>query len=223
MKCKILSLVFQLDNLNNTTKMPFYTFLFITLQSTYKKQMLSIIDLILLSIGVAMDAFAVSIAKGLSARRVTTANYFCVGAWFGGFQALMPLIGFFAGVHFAHTVQSFDHWIAFVLLSFIGGKMLKDALSKDEEGTIKADFSFRNMLLLAIATSIDALAVGISLAFLMVNIWLAIALMGLVTFAFSAAGLKIGKIFGNRYKKTAEIAGGIILIFIGIKILFTHL
>jgi putative Mn2+ efflux pump MntP len=101
--------------------------------------------------------------------------------------------------------------------------MLKDALSKDEEGTIKADFSFRNMLLLAIATSIDALAVGISLAFLMVNIWLAIALMGLVTFAFSAAGLKIGKIFGNRYKTTAEIAGGIILIFIGIKILFTHL
>lgn len=223
MKCKILSLVFQLDNLNNTTNMPFYTFLFITLQSNYKKQMLSIIDLILLSIGVAMDAFAVSIAKGLSARRVTTANYFCVGAWFGGFQALMPLIGFFAGVHFAHTVQSFDHWIAFVLLSFIGGKMLKDALSKDEKGTIKADFSFRNMLLLAIATSIDALAVGISLAFLMVNIWLAIALMGLVTFAFSAAGLKIGKIFGNRYKTTAEIAGGIILIFIGIKILFTHL
>ena len=185
--------------------------------------MLSIIDLILLSVGVAMDAFAVSITKGLSARRVTTANYFCVGAGFGGFQALMPVIGFFVGVHFAHTVQSFAHWTAFVLLSFIGGKMLKDALSKDEEGTIKADFSFRNMLLLAIATSIDALAVGISLAFLMVNIWLAIALMGLVTFAFSAAGLKIGKIFGNRYKTTAEIAGGIILIFIGIKILFTHL
>lgn len=223
MKCKILSIVFPSDNLNNTPKMPFCTFLFITLQSTYKKQMLSIIDLILLSIGVAMDAFAVSIAKGLSAKRVTTVNYLCVGAWFGGFQALMPLIGFFAGVHFAHIVQSFDHWIAFVLLSFIGSKMLKDALSKDEEGTIKADFSFRNMLWLAIATSIDALAVGVSLAFLQVNIWLAIALMGFITFAFSAAGLKIGRVFGNRYKTSAEIAGGIILILIGIKILVSHL
>lgn len=184
---------------------------------------MSIFDFLLLSMAVAMDAFAVSVAKGLSVQKLRTSNYFCVGAWFGGFQALMPLIGYFVGIHFAALVDDYDHWIAFALLAMIGINMLKEAFGDDEEEKTGKDFSFKVMLLMAIATSIDALAVGVSLAFMKENIWLAITLMGVITGAFSAAGLQIGHLFGRRYKSPAEVIGGLLLIFIGIKILWQHM
>lgn len=169
-----------------------------------------------------MDAFAVSICKGLSVCKVHPSHAGLTAVWFGGFQALMPLIGYFAGVAFADVVSSVDHWIAFVLLGIIGGKMVKEAFEKDECCCTDPDFSFRTMLAMAVATSIDALAVGVSLAFLKVNIWTAVLLIGLTTGAFSAAGVYIGNIFGNKYKSKAELAGGLILILIGAKILVDH-
>lgn len=169
-----------------------------------------------------MDAFAVSICKGLSVCKVRPSHAGLTAVWFGGFQALMPLIGYFAGVAFADVVSSVDHWIAFVLLGIIGGKMVKEAFEKDECCCTDPDFSFRTMLAMAVATSIDALAVGVSLAFLKVNIWTAVLLIGLTTGAFSAAGVYIGNIFGNKYKSKAELAGGLILILIGAKILVDH-
>lgn len=185
---------------------------------------MDIIDIFLLALGVAMDAFAVSIAKGLSLVQATPSKYMSVGLWFGGFQALMPLLGYFVGIKFAYMVASYDHWIAFILLAAIGGKMLWDAIFKrDEEELHAADFSPSVMLMLAIATSIDALAVGVSLAFLDVNITTAIFLMGTVTFALSAAGLKIGYFCGCRFKSAAEITGGVVLVFLGTKILISHL
>ena len=169
-----------------------------------------------------MDAFAVSICKGLSVCKVRPRHASLAAAWFGGFQALMPLIGYFAGVAFADIVSSVDHWIAFVLLGIIGGKMVKESFEKDECCCTDPDFSFRTMLAMAVATSIDALAVGVSLAFLKANIWSAVLIIGLTTGAFSAAGIYIGNIFGNRYKSKAEFAGGLILILIGAKILCEH-
>jgi putative Mn2+ efflux pump MntP len=169
-----------------------------------------------------MDAFAVSICKGLSVCKVRPRHASLAAAWFGGFQALMPLIGYFAGVAFADIVSSVDHWIAFVLLGIIGGKMVKESFEKDECCCTDPDFSFRTMLAMAVATSIDALAVGVSLAFLKVNIWSSILIIGMTTGAFSAAGIYIGNIFGNRYKSKAEFAGGLILILIGTKILCEH-
>lgn len=181
-----------------------------------------IAEILILAVGVSMDAFAVSICKGLSVCKVRPCHASLAAAWFGGFQALMPLIGYFAGVAFADIVSSVDHWIAFVLLGIIGGKMVKESFEKDECCCTDPDFSFRTMLAMAVATSIDALAVGVSLAFLKANIWSAVLIIGLTTGAFSAAGIYIGNIFGNRYKSKAEFAGGLILILIGAKILCEH-
>lgn len=181
-------------------------------------------ELFLLAVGLSMDAFAVSICKGLSMKKATLKAQAVCGAWFGGFQALMPLIGFFLGTLFAGAIEAIDHWVAFGLLGIIGINMLREALSKEEEETADADLSCKAMLIMAVATSIDALAVGISLAMAgNVNIWAAIALIGVTTFALSAVGVKIGNVFGSRFEKKAQAAGGIILIFLGIKILLEHL
>ena len=184
---------------------------------------MSILEILLLGIGLSMDAFAVSICKGLSAKRLQTRHYLIIGAWFGGFQALMPTIGFFLGSTFEQYITAFDHWVAFVLLSAIGAGMINESLSK-EESNGNDSFSFKTMLLLALATSIDALAVGITFALLPdVNVPLAVCLIGITTFVCSAAGLKVGNLFGLKYKAKAELAGGIILILIGLKILLEHL
>ena len=181
-------------------------------------------ELLLLAIGVSMDAFAGSVCKGLSMGKAGFRESAICGAWFGGFQALMPLIGFFLGTLFAEAIEAFDHWIAFGLLAIIGINMLKEAFSKEEEGCCGCDLSFRTMLVMAIATSIDALAVGISLAMAgNVNIWLAILLIGFTTFSFSGLGVKIGNVFGSRFEQKAQIAGGCILILLGLKILLEHL
>ena len=171
-----------------------------------------------------MDAFAVSIAKGLATQRLRPRHYASVAVWCGGVQALMPLLGYFAGYKFSSAVENFDHWIAFILLAIIGGKMLYDTLSAcdDEEGEC-SNFGFKTMFVLAVATSIDALAIGVSLAFLKVNIWTAVLFIGLTTALFSAFGLHLGNIFGYRYKHRAEMTGGVVLILIGLKILVEHI
>ncbi len=179
-------------------------------------------EILLLAVGVSMDAFAVSIGKGLSAKKVTWKEVLCVGLWFGGFQALMPVIGYYLGFSFAGLVEKVDHWIAFGLLLLIGANMIREALH-DEEKPADSSFGFRTMLILAIATSIDALALGISFAFLGTPLWRSVALIGVTTFAFSAVGLLIGKKVGNHFHKGAQILGGAILIAIGVKILLEHL
>lgn len=184
---------------------------------------MGILELVLIAVSLSMDAFAVSICKGLSARKLNWKQYLCIGLWFGGFQALMPAIGYFLGETFEAYIQSFDHWIAFVLLTIIGINMLREGFSKEKEKE-DASFSPRTMFLLAVATSIDALAVGITFALLPgVNIAAAVALIGGTTFILSVLGLKAGNIFGAKYKSRAEIAGGVILILIGLKILLEHL
>ena len=183
-------------------------------------------ELFLLAVGLSMDAFAVSVCKGLSMKKASLKAGAICGIWFGGFQALMPLIGFFLGTLFADAIESVDHWIAFVLLAFIGANMLKEAFEKkcECENCKDADLSVKTMFLMAVATSIDALAVGISLAMAgNVQIFLAVALIGVTTFCLSAAGVKIGNVFGSRYEKGAQIAGGCILILLGLKILLEHL
>ena len=180
------------------------------------------VELLLIAVGLSMDAFAVSICKGLSVKKVGPKHAVLAGLYFGGFQFLMPLIGYLLGFKFEHLITSVDHWIAFVLLALIGGNMIKDAFSKDEE-KFSDDFGFKTMLLMAVATSIDALAVGITFAFLEVDIVPAAALIGVTTFIFSAAGIYIGNAFGAKYKSKAELAGGVILILIGLKILLEHL
>ncbi|MBR4157321.1 MAG: manganese efflux pump [Oscillospiraceae bacterium] len=183
---------------------------------------MSLLELILLSIGLAMDAFAVSICKGLALRNGRWKHAAVVGLWFGGFQALMPLIGYLLGSRFAEAITAFDHWIAFGLLLLIGAGMIRESFSKEEEKTGDS-LAFRTMLLLAVATSIDALAVGVTFAFLSVRIIPAICMIGCITFVLSALGVRLGAVFGMKYKSRAEIAGGIILILIGIKILLEHL
>ncbi len=184
---------------------------------------MSIAEIFLIAIALSMDAFAVSICKGLSAGKLKIKHFLAVGLWFGGFQGMMPLLGYFLGSTFEQYIVSFDHWIAFVLLSVIGINMIKESLDKNEEGA-DSSFAFLNMLLLALATSIDALAVGVTFALLPdVNIILAVSLTGVTTFVFSAAGLKIGNVFGLKFKAKAEFTGGVILILIGIKILLEHL
>lgn len=185
-------------------------------------------ELMLLALGVSMDAFAVSICKGLAMPRSTLKASFTCGIWFGGFQALMPLIGFFLGTLFAEAIQAVDHWVAFVLLGIIGVNMLKEAFGKEECceccGDQDADLSVRTMFLMAVATSIDALAVGISLAMAgNVDIFAAVALIGLFTCGMSALGVKIGNVFGSRFEKKAQLAGGLILILLGLKILLEHM
>ena len=183
-------------------------------------------ELFLLAVGLSMDAFAVSVCKGLAMPRATFKGQMTCGVWFGGFQALMPTIGFFLGAMFADAIVTFDHWIAFGLLAIIGANMLKEALENDCdccEGH-DADMSVKTMFVMAVATSIDALAVGISLAMAgNVNIWMAAVLIGITTCVLSAIGVKIGNIFGSRFEKKAEAAGGIILILLGLKILLEHL
>lgn len=183
---------------------------------------MDLLTLLTLAVGLAMDAFAVSICKGLAMREKVLKKGIIVGLWFGGFQALMPTIGFFLGTQFKDQITSIDHWIAFVLLGLIGINMVKEALSNDEE---HADDSIavKEMFMLAVATSIDALAVGITFAFLNVHIVSAASMIGVCTFLVSFAGVKIGNIFGTKYKSKAELAGGIILILLGFKILFEHL
>ncbi len=178
-------------------------------------------ELLIIAIGLSMDAFAVAIGKGLSVREVRLRHLFTTGAWFGGFQALMPLVGYALGVSFATFVESVDHWIAFVLLGVIGANMIRGSFAGDDEEHT-ADFSPRAMLPLAIATSIDALAVGVSLAFLGVNIWAAAAIIGITTYLFSVVGIKIGNRFGVRYKSRAEFVGGVVLVLMGVKILVEH-
>lgn len=176
----------------------------------------------IIAVGVSMDAFAVSICKGLSVRNIRPKHSLLTALWFGGFQALMPLLGYFLGVSFADFVSSVDHWIAFILLGIIGSNMIKESFHKDECCSVDPDFSFRTMLAMAVATSIDALAIGVSLAFLKVNIWQSVILIGLTTAVFSGTGVYIGNIFGNRYKSKAEFAGGFILVVMGLKILLDH-
>ena len=182
---------------------------------------MGITELLIIAIGVSMVAFAVSICKGLSVQKIRFKHVASTALWFGGFQALMPLAGYCLGASFADFVSNVDHWVAFVLLAIIGSNMIKEACSKEEED-YNPDFSFRTMFALAVATSIDALAIGVSFAFLKVKILPAIALIGVTTAIFSGAGVFIGKMFGSRFKSKAEFVGGIILIGIGIKILLEH-
>lgn len=181
-------------------------------------------EIFLLAVGVSMDAFAVSVGKGLSVRKVSWCEVLSVALWFGGFQALMPVVGYFLGVSFAGVVEKVDHWIAFGLLLLIGGEMIRGALKEGEEHEhADSSFAFKNMLLLAIATSIDALAVGVSMAFLEAPLWSSVSLIGVTTAAFSAVGLLIGKRVGCRFHQGAELLGGLILVAIGFRILLEHL
>lgn len=196
---------------------------------------MGLIELLILAVGLSMDAFAVSICKGLSLRKVAFKECGKVGLYFGVFQGAMPLIGFILGVQFKDYITSIDHWIAFILLSFIGINMIRESMEKDEGGGIVDlteaavgeeevnQLGFKNMIMLAIATSIDALAVGVTFAFLQVDIIPAVSFIAIVTFILSAIGVKIGNVFGIKYKSKAEFTGGVILILMGIKILLEHL
>ncbi len=183
---------------------------------------MSLFSLFIIAVGLSMDAFAVSICKGLAMQKITIKKALIVGLWFGGFQALMPAIGYLLGTQFESYITNIDHWIAFVLLFIIGANMIKEALSKEEEHASDS-LAFKEMLVLALATSIDALAVGVTFAFLKVQILPAVLFIGVITFTLSSLGVKIGNIFGCRYKSKAEFAGGIILILMGCKILLEHL
>ena len=196
---------------------------------------MGLIELFILAIGLSMDAFAVSICKGLCLRKVSFKECGKVGLYFGGFQAGMPLVGFILGVQFKNYIVSIDHWIAFILLSFIGINMIRESMEKDEDSCVTDlseaaageeevnQLAFKDMIMLSIATSIDALAVGVTFAFLQVDIVPAVSFIGIVTFTLSSIGVKIGNVFGTKYKSKAEFAGGSILILMGIKILFEHL
>lgn len=183
---------------------------------------MTIWEIILIAVGVSMDAFAVAVCKGIESKEKTLKTAILCGSWFGFFQFLMPVIGFFIGSLFVSLIESFDHWLAFGLLAIIGSNMIKEAFSKEDE-IVSNEMCFKKMLILAIATSIDALAVGITFALLKVNIWICVGVIGCCTFLFSFVGAFIGKKFGERFKRKAEIAGGIILILLGIKILIEHL
>ncbi len=182
-----------------------------------EKKKMNLIELFVLAVGLSMDAFAVSVCKGLSMGKIKGKHMCIAGIWFGGFQALMPLIGYFLGSFFSDMITRYDHWIAFILLIFIGGQMIRESFGKEE--CVDNSMSAKAMFLLAVATSIDALAVGVTFAFLKVDIVPAVSFIGIITFIFSAAGVKIGSIFGAKYKSGAELCGGIILILIGLKIL----
>jgi putative Mn2+ efflux pump MntP len=182
---------------------------------------MGLMGIFIISLGLAMDAFAVSICKGLSMTRMSWKKAAVIGTYFGGFQALMPIIGYLLGVGFQSKIAYMDHWISFGLLALIGINMIKESLEENESFDDKTDF--RTMLILAIATSIDALTIGVTFAFLKVNIVSAAFIIGAITFAVSLTGVKIGNVFGDKYKKKAGIAGGIILILMGIKILVEHL
>ena len=182
---------------------------------------MGLLELFLVAVGLSMDAFAVAVCKGLALRKVNLGQMALVGLWFGGFQALMPFLGWLLGSQFEALITNLDHWIAFVLLVFIGGNMVKESRSDEEHQD--GSFSPAAMLPLALATSIDALAVGVTFAFLRVDIGPAVAFIGVITFLFSAAGVKIGSVFGAKYRSGAELFGGCVLILIGAKILLEHL
>ena len=185
---------------------------------------MGIIELFLLAVGLSMDAFAVSVCKGLAMKKCTMKKAMVCGVWFGGFQALMPTIGYLLGSKFEQYITAIDHWITFVLLDFIGVNMIMEACSNKEEEELDESLDVKTMFLLAVATSIDALAVGITLAFLPnTNVPVAVVFIGMMTFLISTSGVKIGHVFGERYKKKAEFAGGVILILLGVKILLEHL
>ncbi len=187
---------------------------------------MGVVELLLMGVGLAMDAFAVSVCKGLAMREVNKKQCFVIALFFGGFQALMPFIGWVLGSQFADKISSIDHWIAFVLLSYIGGKMIFEAVKEKgkpvEIEQLDPPFDIKELVILAIATSIDALAVGITFSFLKVNIAEAVTIIGVVTFIISAIGVFVGNIFGNKYKSKAEFAGGLILVLLGLKILLEH-
>lgn len=183
---------------------------------------MNLLSLFLIAVGLSMDAFAVAICKGLAMQKITPQKAAVVGLWFGSFQALMPLLGYLLGSRFKQHIESIDHWIAFALLSLIGISMIKEALSADDEAADDS-LDIKTMFLLALATSIDALAVGVTFAFLHVDILPAMSFIGITTFVLSMIGVKVGNIFGTKYKSKAELAGGIILILMGIKILLEHL
>ena len=184
---------------------------------------MTFIELLLIAVGLSMDAFSVSICKGLTTKTFSWRMALICGLWFGLFQALMPIIGYFLGAQFQELIEAYDHWIAFGLLALIGANMIREALSKKEEESTNGALDVKTMFLLAIATSIDALAVGVSFACIQVELWSSVAVIGLTTFLFSVLGVKIGNVFGSRYEKSAGIVGGIILILIGLKILLEHL
>ena len=183
------------------------------------------LELFFIGVGLSADAFSVSVCKGLNMRKLNLGHAYIIALFFGGFQAVMPLIGYFLGTSFSKYIESFDHWIAFVLLAFIGGKMVIEAIKeKDEDQEEKTDvLKMGELTVLAVATSIDALAVGITFAFLKVNIFFSILIIGVTTFALSLGGVILGNRFGAKYKNKAEIAGGVILVLIGLKILLEHL
>jgi putative Mn2+ efflux pump MntP len=184
---------------------------------------LSIAELLILAVGVSMDALAVAICKGLSIQKLKLRHAIIVGLWFGAFQALMPTIGWLLGSAFTELITSIDHWVAFVLLGIIGGNMVREALSRKEDDEVDPSLAFGAMFVLAIATSIDALAVGVTLALLNVNILATVLSIGLCTFIISTIGVKIGNVFGMKFKSKAELLGGVVLILIGLKILLEHL
>ena len=183
---------------------------------------MNIFDIIFLAIGVSMDAFAVAIAKGLGAGKLQPAHYTSITSWFGISHILMALFGYYIGHSLATFVEKFDHWLAFYMLVALGVRMIHDSLKKKQQ-TSNGDFSTRTMLITSLATSLDVFAIGVSLSFFEINIWLAVIIIGITVSAFSAAGLKIGNHFGARHKSKAEIAGGVILIVMGVKILIEHL
>ena len=183
---------------------------------------MTLVELFIIAVALSMDAFAVAICKGLSVKRATVKQALCVGGWFGVFQALMPLIGYLLGTTFAVLITSVDHWIAFVLLGLIGGNMIREAIKGDEE-ELDDSFTARTMFPLAIATSIDALATGVTFATLGVDIVPAVLFIGVTTFTLSAIGLKVGNVFGAKFKSKAEFAGGLVLVLMGLKILLEHL
>lgn len=183
---------------------------------------MTLFELFLIAVGLSMDAFAVSICKGLSMQKLNKKHALIIGLYFGGFQALMPSIGYSLGVYFQDAIVSYDHWIAFILLCLIGINMIKESRS-DEEESVDASVDFKEMIVLAVATSIDALAVGVTFAFLQVTIAPAVSFIGIITFTLSVIGVKVGHVFGMKYKAKSEFAGGLILVLIGVKILIEHL
>lgn len=186
---------------------------------------MGIFEIFMIGVGLSMDAFAASICKGLNMRRLNVKNMLIIGLFFGGFQALMPLAGWILGKQFESYITSVDHWVAFALLVFIGGKMIYDVFHEDDEnysGEKTDKLGMKEVLTLAVATSIDALAVGISFAFLQVDILKAVSVIGVTTFVLSLIGVAVGHIFGSKYEKKATLAGGVILILIGLKILLEH-
>ena len=188
-----------------------------------KGNFMGLLDIFLIAIGLSMDAFSVAVCKGLAMPKVNIKHMLIIALFFGGFQGLMPLIGWFAGVQFEEYITKYDHWIAFILLAIIGGNMIKESFSKDAECEEETHLRIKELFIMAIATSIDALAVGVTFAFLKVDILQAVILIGATTFILSCGGVYVGNFFGAKYKSKAEFAGGVILCLLGTKILLEHL